>query len=56
VGPGRSATVGVMTPLLALAVSMLLEGYRADAWTAAGVALAALGNALMLRGPRGAAA
>jgi len=49
VGPGRAATIGVMTPLLALAISIAIENYRADASTLAGVALAVAGNALMLR-------
>ena len=48
-GPGKAATVGVMTPVLALAVSTALEGFRPDAYTAAGAALAILGNVLMLR-------
>jgi drug/metabolite transporter (DMT)-like permease len=48
-GPGKAATVGVMTPVVALAVSTALEGYRPDAHTAAGAALAILGNVLMLR-------
>ena len=49
IGPGPTGTVGVMTPLLALVVSLLLEGYRPDALTAVGAALAVAGNALMLR-------
>lgn len=53
-GPGPTGTIGVMTPLLALVVSLLFEGYRPDWLTAGGVALAVLGNVLMLR-PRGAA-
>jgi drug/metabolite transporter (DMT)-like permease len=48
VGPGPAGTVGVMTPLLALLVSVALEGFRPDALTAAGAALAVAGNALML--------
>ena len=48
VGVGRAGTVGVMTPLLALIVSLLLEGFRPTALTAAGAALAVSGNALML--------
>ena len=48
-GPGPAGTVGVMTPLLALGVSLLLEGYRPDLLTVLGVALAATGNVLMLR-------
>ncbi len=52
-GPGRSAAIGVMTPLLALAVSVAFEGYRPDALTFAGAALAVAGNVLMLRGKSG---
>jgi drug/metabolite transporter (DMT)-like permease len=48
VGPGPAGTVGVMTPLLALLVSIAFEGFRPDARTAAGAALAIAGNALML--------
>jgi len=50
-GPGPTGTIGVMTPLLALFVSLLFEGYRPDWLTAGGVALAVLGNVLMLRRP-----
>ena len=49
IGPGRTGTVGVMTPLLALAVSMALEGFQPDALTFFGAALAVLSNVLMLR-------
>jgi drug/metabolite transporter (DMT)-like permease len=48
-GPGPTGTIGVMTPLLALVVSLMFEGYRPDWLTAGGVALAMLGNVLMLR-------
>jgi drug/metabolite transporter (DMT)-like permease len=48
VGVGAAGTVGVMTPLLALLVSIAFEGFRPDALTAAGAALAVVGNALML--------
>jgi drug/metabolite transporter (DMT)-like permease len=48
-GPGKAATVGVMTPVLALAVSTALEAYRPELFTFAGVALAVLGNWLMLK-------
>jgi drug/metabolite transporter (DMT)-like permease len=51
IGPGRAGTIGVMTPLLALFVSMLFEGYRPDAVTALGALLAIAGNALMLSPP-----
>jgi len=48
VGVGAAGTVGVMTPLLALIVSIAFEGFRPDVLTAAGAALAVAGNALML--------
>ena len=59
VGVGRAGTVGVMTPLLALLVSIAFEGLRPDALTAAGAVLTVAGNALMLsptRSGRGSAA
>jgi len=49
IGPGPTGSIGVMTPLLALLVSVALEGFRPDAFTALGAALAVAGNALMLR-------
>jgi drug/metabolite transporter (DMT)-like permease len=49
VGVGPAGTVGVMTPLLALAVSLVLEGFRPSLLTFAGAACAVAGNALMLR-------
>ena len=49
VGVGRAGTVGVMTPLLALVVSLFFEGFRPTALTLAGALLAGAGNALMLR-------
>ena len=48
VGVGPAGTVGVMTPLLALVVSLALEGFRPTLLTVAGAALAVAGNALML--------
>ncbi|MDP3085123.1 MAG: DMT family transporter [Rubrivivax sp.] len=48
-GPGKAATIGVMTPVVALAVSTAFEGYRPGGWTLAGALLAIAGNALMLR-------
>lgn len=51
IGPGPAGTIGVMTPLLALAVSMLFEGYRPDPVTALGALLAVAGNGLMLTPP-----
>jgi len=47
-GPGPAGTVGVMTPLLALVVSLLVEGFRPGVTTLCGVLLAIAGNALML--------
>jgi drug/metabolite transporter (DMT)-like permease len=47
-GPGPSGTVGVMTPLIALLVSLVFEAFEPDAFTFAGAALAVIGNALML--------
>jgi drug/metabolite transporter (DMT)-like permease len=52
IGPGPTGAIGVMTPLLALVVSIALEGFRPTLLTAAGAALAVLGNALMLRARR----
>ncbi len=48
-GPGKASTVGVMTPVLALVVSTLFEGFRPDGFTLAGAALAILGNVWMLK-------
>lgn len=47
-GPGPAATVGVMTPLLALLVSLAFESFEPDLLTLLGAALAVGGNALML--------
>lgn len=49
VGPGPTAAVGVMTPLLALVVSTVFEGLRPDVLTFLGAGLAVGGNVLMLR-------
>ena len=49
VGVGRAGTVGAMTPLLALVVSLVFEGFRPSLLTFAGAALAVAGNVLMLR-------
>lgn len=48
-GPGPAGTIGVMTPLLALLVSLLFEGYRPEPVTFLGAALAVAGNVAMLR-------
>jgi drug/metabolite transporter (DMT)-like permease len=49
IGAGRAATIGVMTPVVALAVSTLFESYHPTVLTAAGVALAVWGNRWMLK-------
>jgi drug/metabolite transporter (DMT)-like permease len=49
IGPGPTGTIGVMTPLLALVISMIFEAFRPDALVLAGAALAVAGNVLMLR-------
>jgi drug/metabolite transporter (DMT)-like permease len=49
VGPGRAGAIGVMTPLVALTVSMVFEGFHPDALTLTGAGLAVAGNVLMLR-------
>ena len=48
-GPGPTGTIGVMTPLLALVVSMLFENFHPDLLTFVGAALAVAGNAFMLQ-------
>lgn len=52
-GPGKASMIGVATPVLALLVSALFEGYRPDALAYAGVALAVAGNVLSLVPARG---
>jgi drug/metabolite transporter (DMT)-like permease len=51
VGAARASYVGVMTPLVALVVSTLLEHFAWRPATVAGVVLAVLGNVLALRPP-----
>jgi drug/metabolite transporter (DMT)-like permease len=51
IGPGPSGSIGVMTPLLALLISMVFEGFAPDLLTVVGAALAVFGNVLMLRRP-----
>jgi drug/metabolite transporter (DMT)-like permease len=52
IGPGPTGTIGVMTPLLALVMSLIFEAFRPDALTLMGAALAVGGNVLMLRPAR----
>lgn len=47
-GPGPTASIGVMTPLLALGLSVLMENYRPSWLAACGATLAIFGNFLML--------
>lgn len=49
IGVGPTGSIGVMTPLLALVVSMTFERFRPDLLTLAGAALAVAGNVLVLR-------
>jgi drug/metabolite transporter (DMT)-like permease len=49
VGPGPASTIGVMTPVLALVVSAVFEGFRPVLLTWLGAALAVAGNVLILR-------
>lgn len=48
VGPGPASAVGVAAPVLAIAVSVALEGYQPTWLTLAGMAFAVLGNVWML--------
>jgi drug/metabolite transporter (DMT)-like permease len=48
VGPGAASTIGVMTPVLALVVSALFEGFRPVTLTWLGALLAVAGNTLIL--------
>ena len=48
VGPGPASAIGVMTPVLALVISALFEGYRPVLLSWVGAALAMCGNALVL--------
>jgi drug/metabolite transporter (DMT)-like permease len=56
VGAGPSSYIAVATPVIALMVSTLLEGYRWTPVAGIGVALAVLGNWLALRPVPGTAA
>ncbi len=51
VGAARAGYVGVMVPVVALAISSLFEGYRWEAMAIAGVAITVAGNVLILRRP-----
>ena len=49
IGPGPAGAVGVLTPLLALLVSIGFERFQPDVLTLVGAALAVAGNVLILR-------
>jgi drug/metabolite transporter (DMT)-like permease len=52
IGAARAAYTAVATPVIALALSTLFEGYRWTWVSALGVVLAIAGNTLALRPPR----
>ena len=53
IGPGPASFVGVSTPVVAMVLTTLFEGYRWSWIGVAGVALAVVGNAVALRaGPK----
>lgn len=49
IGPDRSAYITVVSPVFALAISTVFEGYKWDLLGGIGIALALLGNVLILR-------
>lgn len=51
VGPAKAGYVGVLTPVVALVVSSVFEGFEWTALTVAGIALALAGNAVALWRP-----
>ena len=51
VGPAKAGYVGVLTPVVALLVSSVFEGFAWTALTVAGIALALAGNAVALWRP-----
>ncbi|WP_374673334.1 DMT family transporter [Ideonella sp.] len=53
IGPAKAGYIGVVTPVVALAVSSLLEGFVWTGETAAGVVLALAGNGVAMWQPRG---
>ena len=52
VGPARAGYIGVMVPLVALAISSVFEGYRWELLALAGVAVSVAGNVIILRRPK----
>ncbi len=55
VGPAKAGYVGVLTPVVALMLSRVFEGFAWTALTVAGIALALAGNAVALWRPAAAA-
>jgi drug/metabolite transporter (DMT)-like permease len=53
IGPAEAAWTGVPIPIIAMAISTMVEGYRWTPLAAAGVALALAGLVVALRQPRG---
>lgn len=51
VGPARAGYVGVMVPIVALAISSAFEGYRWQLLALVGVAVSVAGNVIILRRP-----
>jgi drug/metabolite transporter (DMT)-like permease len=49
IGAARSGYIGVMTPIVALLVSAMFEGFHWQALTWIGVAVSVVGNAVILR-------
>jgi len=49
IGPGPTGSVGALTPLFALIVSIAFENFRPGALTFVGAAMAVIGNFLTLR-------
>ena len=50
IGAARAGYIGVMTPIVALVISALFEGFRWHALTWAGIAVSVAGNVIILRG------
>jgi drug/metabolite transporter (DMT)-like permease len=49
IGAARAGYIGVMVPIVALAISSLFEGYRWEWLAVAGVAVSVAGNVIILR-------
>ena len=50
IGAARAGYIGVMTPIVALVISALFEGFRWHPLTWAGIAVSVAGNVIILRG------